>query len=198
MQMQMPNLKSRTCLLLVCAATALAPACTAKRGSAIGAVPTSGAASGAHAGTPIGSATPEPEKPIDAGPDVQPLAEDGAAGREMAGADGGVLSDIYFDLDKSSLTDEAAATLQKHARWLQQNPVSKLTVEGHCDERGTVEYNMALGDLRAQAVREYLVSLGVVGDRLATVSYGKEQPVERASTEAAYSKNRRAHFVVQR
>jgi peptidoglycan-associated lipoprotein len=184
-------------VLLVCAAAATALTCKTTRRSAVVAAPSSAGATTAAGTRPAATATPEPERPIDAGPDVQPLREDGAAGLEIAAAEGGPLADVYFEYDKAGLTEAATATLQKHAQWLQQN-AAKLTVEGHCDERGTVEYNLALGDLRAQAVREYLVSLGVAPDRLTTVSYGKEQPLDRTRSEAAYSKNRRAHFVVQR
>jgi peptidoglycan-associated lipoprotein len=186
----------KTRLVFACALAALALACGPKRRPAV--VASGGAAAATVSPTGAGTATPEPERPIDAGPDVQPIREDGASGRELPGAEGGALADIHFEFDRAAFDDAAIATLQKHAQWLQQNPGAKLTVEGHCDERGTVEYNLALGDLRAQAVREYLVSLGVAPERLVTVSYGKEQPFERASGEAAFARNRRAHFVVQR
>ena len=96
------------------------------------------------------------------------------------------------------LTDEARAILEKHALWLQNHRSAKVAIEGHCDERGTVDYNLALGEQRARAARDYLVSLGVAGDRLTTVSYGKERPLDPASNEAAWAKNRRAHFLVSR
>ena len=88
--------------------------------------------------------------------------------------------------------------MSRHAQWLQQHPETRVTIEGHCDERGTVEYNLALGDLRSQSVREYLVSLGVAADRITTVSFGKERPLDAARNEAAFARNRRAHFVVSR
>jgi peptidoglycan-associated lipoprotein len=185
----------KTRLVFACALAALALACGPKRRPAVVA---SGGSAATASPTGAGTATPEPERPIDAGPDVQPVRDEGASGRELPGAEGGPLADIHFEFDRAALTDAAIATLQKHAQWLLQNPGAKLTLEGHCDERGTVEYNLALGDLRAQAAREYLVSLGVAPERLATVSYGKEQPFEHASGEAAFARNRRAHFVVQR
>ena len=88
--------------------------------------------------------------------------------------------------------------LARHAEWLKARPAAKVTVEGHCDERGTVEYNLALGDKRAHAVRDYLVSLGVPADRLQAVSYGKERPMDSGHGEAAWAQNRRAHFAVSR
>ena len=101
-------------------------------------------------------------------------------------------------LSLATLDDEARTTLTRHAEWLQQHAAARVTIEGHCDERGTVEYNLALGDLRAQSVREYLVGLGVTADRLSSVSYGKERPLDTSMTVAGFAKNRRAHFAVSR
>ncbi|HVZ02726.1 MAG TPA: peptidoglycan-associated lipoprotein Pal [Dongiaceae bacterium] len=98
---------------------------------------------------------------------------------------------VYFDTDSYSLTPQAQATLQKQAAWLQQNRQRGITVEGHADERGTREYNLALGERRAQTVLNYLSALGVDAGRLKEVSYGKERPVCPDSTEACWSKNRR-------
>lgn len=181
--------------LLLLAAASLACACGPKRRPVV--------ATAGPAGTPPAEAqeaAPE-QRPIDAGPDVQSVREDSATGQEIAGGaggEGGPLADVYFDYDQAALTEAAIATLQRHAQWLQQHPGTKVVIEGHCDERGTVEYNLALGDLRAQSVREQLVSLGVSADRLTPVSYGKERPLDPAMTEAAFSKNRRAHFLVSR
>lgn len=99
---------------------------------------------------------------------------------------------VFFDTDKSNLSGTARATLDRQAGWLSQNPGVRLTIEGHADERGTREYNLALGARRANAVRDYLVSQGVDGSRLQTISYGKERPVSLCSEEACWSKNRRA------
>jgi len=112
--------------------------------------------------------------------------------------EGGPLADIHFEFDQSALTDEAKGILEKHAVWLQGHRDAKVTVEGHCDERGTVEYNLALGERRAIAARDYLVSLGVATGRLRPSSFGKEKPLDPASNEAAWAKNRRAHFAVSR
>ena len=98
---------------------------------------------------------------------------------------------VFFAYDKSDLDDRDRQTLQKQAAWLQRYPTVVLTLEGHCDERGTREYNLALGARRAQAVKDYLVSLGVSGARLETISYGKERPICVQSNEACWAQNRR-------
>ena len=100
-------------------------------------------------------------------------------------------------MDSAALTDEARTILEKHALWLQGQRELRVIVEGHCDERGTVEYNLALGEQRARAVRDYLASLGVAAARLKVVSYGKERPLDPGSDEAAMARNRRAHFNVR-
>ncbi len=98
---------------------------------------------------------------------------------------------VTFDYDRYSIGSEAEATLQRQAAWLNKYPAVMLTIEGHCDERGTREYNLALGARRAQAIKEYLVSQGVSTNRLETISYGKERPTCEESTEICWSKNRR-------
>jgi len=150
---------------------------------------------------PPASATARPGyDPLDGGPDVQAIRNDGAAGEDFpssdAGGEGGPLADVRFEYDRANLSDEARATLEKHALWLQGHRNLKVTVEGHCDERGTVEYNLALGEQRARAARDYLVSLGVAAARLRTVSYGKERPLIEGTDEQAWARNRRAHFAV--
>jgi peptidoglycan-associated lipoprotein len=106
------------------------------------------------------------------------------------------LGDVFFDFDKSDLKDEARSTLQKNADWLKRWTSTRITVEGHCDERGTNEYNIGLGERRARAVRDYLVSLGVAADRILTVSKGEEEPFCRESTEECWAQNRRGHFII--
>ncbi|MFO8088679.1 MAG: peptidoglycan-associated lipoprotein Pal [Desulfatiglandaceae bacterium] len=103
---------------------------------------------------------------------------------------------IYFDFDKSDLKSEAREVLRRKADWLRKNPEFKITITGHCDERGTREYNMALGQRRADAAFKYLNSLGVSADRIVTVSKGKEEPLDPRSTPEAWAKNRRAEFKV--
>lgn len=147
------------------------------------------------------SPVPTPDM-AEAGSDVRPVDESQPTGEDFAVSDpsgeGGPLADIHFDYDQSSLTDEARATLEKHALWMQNHREAKVMVEGHCDERGTVEYNLALGNQRAQVTRDYLVSLGVAADRLRTTSYGKERPLDPGHDESAWARNRRAHFAVSR
>jgi peptidoglycan-associated lipoprotein len=103
--------------------------------------------------------------------------------------------DAYFDTDKSDLRPDARASLSKTADFLKNYPRFKVTIEGHCDERGSTEYNLGLGDRRANAVKQYIVSLGVSADRIATVSFGKEKPFCNESSESCWQQNRRGHFV---
>jgi len=104
---------------------------------------------------------------------------------------------VFFALDSSELSAEGRATLERQAAWLKQYANVGITIEGHCDERGTREYNLALGERRAQAVKNYLVSLGVPAERLNTISYGKERPAVVGSDEEAWAKNRRGVTTVQ-
>jgi peptidoglycan-associated lipoprotein len=106
------------------------------------------------------------------------------------------LEDIHFEFDKSSLTPEAQGILKKDADWLKRNSSVVVEVEGHCDERGTIEYNLALGDRRAKSARDFLVNLGISTSRMRTISYGKEMPLDPGHNEAAWAKNRRAHFTI--
>ncbi len=103
---------------------------------------------------------------------------------------------VFFDLDKSSLKDEGKATLQRQATWMKQYANLTFTIEGHADERGTREYNLALGGRRATAAKDFLVSLGIDASRLKTISYGKERPVCLESNEDCWAQNRRAVTVV--
>jgi len=103
---------------------------------------------------------------------------------------------VFFGYDRFDLTPEARAILERQAAWLRRYPNVRLLVEGNCDERGTREYNLALGARRAAAARDYIVSLGISGDRLTTVSYGKERPMDPRSNEQAWSVNRNAHSTI--
>ena len=149
---------------------------------------------------PRGSSAGSGSEPVDTGPDIRPLDSDATSGADYSDSsgEGGPLADIYFEYDQSALTDAARATLQQHAGWIKAHAGPRITVEGHCDERGTVEYNLALGDQRAQAARDYLVSLGVSRDRLTASSLGKERPLDPGHSESALAKNRRAHLRVRR
>lgn len=106
------------------------------------------------------------------------------------------LKDIFFDFDKSTMRDDAKPNLNEDLRWLNANPAEQITIEGHCDERGTAEYNLGLGERRATAIRDYLVAAGIDAKRIKTVSFGKERPFVMGHDEAAWTWNRRAHFVV--
>lgn len=105
--------------------------------------------------------------------------------------------DIHFEFDSSTLTPEAQLTLKKKAEWLQNNPEAMSTIEGHCDERGTSEYNLALGDRRATSAKNFLVDLGISASRLTTISYGEERPIDPGQNEDAWAKNRRCHFTIK-
>jgi peptidoglycan-associated lipoprotein len=103
--------------------------------------------------------------------------------------------DSYFDFDKADIRPDAREALSQTAQFLRSNPQVRVTIEGHCDERGSTEYNLALGDRRAQATKDFLVSLGVTADRMDTVSYGKERPTCLDHNETCWQQNRRGHFV---
>jgi peptidoglycan-associated lipoprotein len=106
------------------------------------------------------------------------------------------LQKIYFNFDSATLSDDARANLSKNAALLAKQPSVKLQIEGNCDERGSDEYNLALGERRAKAARDYLVNLGVAPERLSVISYGEEKPVDQGHDEAAWAKNRRDEFVI--
>jgi peptidoglycan-associated lipoprotein len=108
----------------------------------------------------------------------------------------GHVRDAFFGYDESALSADAQAALTSSANWLRSNPQYNLLIEGHTDERGTEQYNLALGDRRANTAREFLTALGIDGSRLRTVSYGEERPFATGSNESAWSQNRRAHLVI--
>jgi peptidoglycan-associated lipoprotein len=105
--------------------------------------------------------------------------------------------DIYFEFDQYILSDTAKENITKKAQWLKAYPSAKALIEGHCDERGSAEYNLALGQKRADAAMQYLVSLGINANRITTISFGKEKPLDPGHSEEAWNKNRRAHFVLK-
>jgi len=106
------------------------------------------------------------------------------------------LGDVFFDLDRSELRNDGRSVLQKNADWLRRWSATRITIEGHCDERGTAEYNLALGERRASAVREYLTGLGVPSSRILVISKGKETPFCTQNNEECWQQNRRGHFVI--
>ena len=191
----MSRTRTWSAFLPVLAAVLLLVGCGQKRPPAVAAAPPAPPLSETgsaldHSGT----------EPVEAGPDVRQIENEGLGEDALSDAsgEGGPLEDVLFEYDQATLNDQGRALLEKHALWLQNHRTVRVTVEGHCDERGTVEYNLALGDQRAQAVLTYLVSLGVSADRLKAVSYGKERPLDPGHDEAAWSRNRRVHFFVSR
>lgn len=131
--------------------------------------------------------TPIQEPPATGAPSAQQSA---MAGKESP------LKDIFFGFDKSTIRDDAKPNLNEDLQWLNANPTAQITIEGHCDERGTAEYNLGLGERRAKAARDYLVAAGIDARHIKTVSFGKERPFVMGHDEAAWKWNRRAHFVV--
>lgn len=147
------------------------------------------------ASSSAGAAAAKPQSAENAALDGAKLGAGDARSRDMFGApESDALLVVHFPYDSATLTDEAQATLRANAEALRANPEGKIVVEGHTDERGANEYNLALGERRAKAVKEYLALLGVDASRMNTVSYGEDQPVDLSSNEAAYAKNRRAAF----
>lgn len=143
---------------------------------------------------PAEEITPAPApNPVDETPD--PLSEDLVTANEYATGNG-LLGHVYFDFDKYELRPDARERLAKNADFMKDHPEFMFTIEGHCDERGTNEYNMALGDRRAHAAQSYLMSLGVPASRLNLISYGEESPQCNESGESCWSRNRRAHFII--
>lgn len=193
--------------VLTLAGALVSGACATKQPPVARAVPPpggSGIGSGAGAGTGTGTGTggarpPAPPEPIsEPRMTPEPVVED-------VGLDAKSLDDLnresplqpaFFDFDSAELSQGAQGVLTQNAEILKRYANWMITIEGHCDERGTAEYNLALGERRALAASAYLASLGIPASRLRTVSYGKEFPFDTGRTEAAFAKNRRAHFVI--
>lgn len=116
-----------------------------------------------------------------------------AAGSDSGKIDG--LKTVFFDYDKATLSADSKKVIQGNVDWMKKNASTKVQIEGHCDDRGSIEYNVALGERRANAVKDYMVSLGLSSNRLATISYGEEKPLVSGENDAAWKKNRRANFV---
>jgi len=150
----------------------------------------------AAAGT-VGEA-PVKEAPVSVAPTpAEKLASAAEAGVAVTEEKPSQFDDVRFDFDKSEVREDGRKTSQAVAAYMKKNPKATLLIEGHCDERGTAEYNMALGERRATAVMTYLVSLGVPKGALSTVSFGKEKPLDPGHDDGAWAKNRRAHFVLK-
>jgi len=118
------------------------------------------------------------------------------AKRGLPPEEDGVLRDVHFGYDEFGLDAEAQSTLAQNTSWLRQNPNARVELEGHCDDRGTLEYNLALGARRAKAVKDYLSTSGIDPSRVATISYGEELPLCHEATDACWHRNRRVHFVI--
>jgi len=176
----------RTALVLVLIAVAGLGACGKKTPPPVPAPP------------PVAPPTPPPAPPP-VEPEVQPQVDEYARIQQMSTDEIdrlGLLADVRFDYDKSDLRDGDRAILAKNAEVLKRFDFLKITVEGHCDERGSIEYNLALGERRSKAAYDYLASLGVGAERLKSVSYGKEVPLCTESNESCWARNRRAYFAV--
>ena len=159
------------------------------------------------------TATPEPQQqemtePSDAdkaaeaarraAEEAEAKARAEAEERERAAAAAAAgLKPVYFDFDRSVIREDARSIMKENAQWLKDSPTVKVRIEGNCDERGTIEYNQALGQRRAAAAKKYLTDLGIAGSRISLISYGKEKPVCKESTEECWQQNRRAELVTQ-
>jgi peptidoglycan-associated lipoprotein len=143
---------------------------------------------------------PAPPEPVTEAPPVAVPPEPSVSSADMGSLDEinkkGILAPVFFEFDSAEMSSEGQSVLAKNAETMKQFPTWIVSIEGHCDERGTAEYNLALGERRALSVRQYLVSLGIAAERLRTVSYGKEFPFDPGHGESAWSRNRRANFVV--
>jgi len=187
------------CLLVLCVGALVAGGCAKKEV--------------VKAEQPVPSVQPAPKAteevipaPAPAKPEAQPMVTETPAKeaaiqpettKQMGTAElQSELQKVYFDFDSSTLSAESRNALSKNAALLSKNPSVKLQIEGNCDERGSDEYNMALGERRAKAAQDYLVNLGVSADRLSVISYGEEKPVDPGHNEAAWAKNRRDEFVI--
>ena len=175
-------------VLALCVAALVAVGCAKKQ--TVKSDGTQGPAATAPSGvgeSPVREAPPAPVA-------VTPAMPPGVAVTEERASQ---FDDVRFDFDKSEVTEDGRRTCGVVAGYMKKNPRAKMQIEGHCDDRGTAEYNLALGERRATAVMTYLVSLGVPKDALSTVSFGKERPLDPGHNEGAWAKNRRAHFVLK-
>jgi peptidoglycan-associated lipoprotein len=143
--------------------------------------------------TPVTRPPAPGETPVQAAP--AQAAPAGAPAQAVPGPS--PLKDVFFDFDKAAIRDDQKAALNDNVGWLKVNTGAKALIEGHCDERGTAEYNLGLGERRAKAVKDYLIAAGVAADRISTISYGKERPFVLGHDESAWKWNRRGHFTLQ-
>ena len=178
-------------ILLMCI---IAMACAHKKAASPASAPASAPAAAPPA--PVRAPEPTPVEPNVVTPVTEtPSAEILSYSLEDLNKKG-LLKDTFFDYDKSDIKTEFRDSLEQNAQFLSRNRSVKIMIEGHCDERGTREYNIALGNRRAEAVRQFLTALGVDGARMQTISYGREKPFTDCHDESCWSQNRRAHFVI--
>jgi len=143
--------------------------------------------------SPAAPAEPVAPLPVPALPSPPPAAVPVAEAPKVAEL---TVKDIYFDFDQAAIRDDSRKTLTDNIQWFKANPAAKVAIEGHCDERGSSEYNLALGERRARVTRDFLVAAGIEGNRISTISFGKERPFVLGHDESAWKWNRRAHFVL--
>jgi len=163
----------RTALIALCMVVALGGACSTKK---------KGAGAGGEGGAGVG------EESLGSSLD--------RARRGLGPEENGVLKDVHFGYDSADVEATETGLLTQNVGWLRDNARAKIELEGHCDSRGTIEYNLGLGARRAKAVKDYLVSQGISADRISTISYGKELPLCQEETEACWARNRRVHAVI--
>ena len=180
--------------LLIGAVIVFAQSCAPGVGpKPVSSLPSSGADGSKSPGARSGEGQRNPTKEGDTGQSSLKQLQEGTSPATPASSP---LKDAFFGFDRYDLSDEARAILRANSEWMKSNPAARVEIEGHCDERGTNEYNLALGAKRAQAARDYLVSLGVAADRLSTISYGEEIPVCKETVESCWAQNRRARSVI--
>jgi peptidoglycan-associated lipoprotein len=138
----------------------------------------------------------QPSEPTDITVSPDATGPDGAAVSVEDMNRRGYLKDVFFDLDRSEVRSDQREALEQNAGWLRKHAEVRIVIEGHCDERGTAQYNMALGERRAQTVTDYLVALGIQPSRIQVMSYGKERPFAHGHDDQAWAQNRRGHFMV--
>jgi peptidoglycan-associated lipoprotein len=170
-------------------------ACAKKKPATVASAPPPSTA--AAAPTPAPAPPPRPAERVEDSVPVPAISEDAIGNRSLEDLNrDSPFRPAFFGLDSAELDDAGRAIVAANADIMRKYSTWVVTVEGHCDERGTAEYNLALGERRAVAVKTYLVALGISPDRVRTVSYGKEFPFDTGHTETAWSKNRRAHFII--
>jgi len=171
---------------------------TEAQGADVGAVPGIATPSGAEL-SPAGTSSSAPAEPV-AAPPVAAAPVESPSGPAVAQAPKApeitAVKDIFFDFDQAMIRDDSKKTMADNVLWLRTNPAAKVTIEGHCDERGSSEYNLALGERRARVTRDFLVAAGIGANRVNTISFGKERPFVLGHDESAWKWNRRAHFTL--